>query len=286
MAEETPRQQVLVPYDFSQASENALMHAVEMARLFTCEVSIIHAISKKHTELKPADAEPAARANLILLSNNIIAKHNVLVNVYVFHGEIHELINTFYEKINAIAIIAGLNSVKLKGHYFTAGKLVTDYRNLRVPLIAVHDVIPRNTMYQHIVLPLDFNRESKEKSAWAGHITTLNKSRVTILIRNYKDAYFAASLRNNLALVKKLYKNIEVDYDIVKEPDIKVDIDRYAVEYAWLNRGDMIVVMATKEVAVDDLLFGLKEKKIIDNAYKLPVMLINPRDDLYLPCGC
>jgi hypothetical protein len=141
-------------------------------------------------------------------------------------------------------------------------------------------------MYSHIILPLDFNRESKEKSAWAGHISTLNKSKVRILIRAYKDAYFAASLRNNIVLVKKLYKNLEVNYDIVKEPDITVDIDKYAVEYAWLNNADLLVIMATKDIAVDDLLLGLKEKKIIDNKYKLPVMLINPRDDLYLPCGC
>jgi len=48
----------------------------------------------------------------------------------------------------------------------------------------------------------------------------------------------------------------------------------------------MVVIMATKEIAVDDFIFGLKEKSIIDNKYKMPVMLINPRDNLYLPCGC
>jgi nucleotide-binding universal stress UspA family protein len=288
MAEETAKQQVLIPYDFSEASENALIYGIELARLFKCEVSIIHTISKKHLDKNhnPEEAETSAKAGLITLSNNIISKHNLLVNVYVFQGEVNELINKFYEKINAIAVIAGLNSVKKKTHYFTAGKLVTDYRNIRVPLIVVHDIMPRKTMYSHIILPLDFNRESKEKSAWAGHISTLNKSKVKILIRAYKDAYFAASLRNNLVLVKKLYKNLEVDYDIVKEPDITVDIDKYAVEYAWLNNADLLVIMATKDIAVDDLLLGLREKKIIDNKYKLPVMLINPRDDLYLPCGC
>jgi hypothetical protein len=288
MAEETAKQQVLVPYDFSEASENALIYGIEMARLFKCEVSIIHAISNKHLEknISLERAEVAAKAGLVSISNNIISKHHLMVNVYVFQGETHDLINKIYEKINAIAIIAGLNAIKKRSHYFTAGKLVTDYRNIRVPLIVVHDTMPRKTMYSNIILPLDFNRESKEKSAWAGHISTLNQSKVRILIRAYKDAYFAASLRNNLVLVKKLYKNLEVDYDIIKEPNITVDIDKYAVEFAWLNNADLLVIMATKDIAVDDLLLGLKEKKIIDNKYKLPVMLINPRDDLYLPCGC
>jgi hypothetical protein len=286
MADEIAKQQVLVPYDFSEASENALIYGVELARLFKCEVSIMHAIGLKQTDHKFAAAEATAKSNLITISNNIISKHNLMVNVYVFQGGIRDLIDKFYEKINAIAIIAGLNSHPKKGHYFTAGRLVTDYRSLRVPLIVVHDVMARKTIYQNIILPLDFNRESKEKSAWAGHITTLNKTKVTILIRAYRDSYLAASLRNNIVLVKKLYKNIEVDYDIIKEPDITVDIDKYAVEYAWLNKGDMIVVMATKDLDVNDMLFGLKEKRIVDNKYKLTVMLINPRDDLYLPCGC
>ena len=286
MADETAKQQVLVPYDFSEAAENALIYGIELARLFTCEVSIIHAISKKHADRNFPDAETTVKASLITLANNIISKHHLMVNVYVFQGEVRDLIDKFYEKINAIAVIAGLNSVKKKTHYFTAGKLVTDYRNLRVPLVVVHDIMPRKTMYSNIVLPLDFNRESKEKSAWAGHISTLNRSKVRILIRKYKDAYFAASLRNNIVLVKKLYENLGVDYEIIKEPDITVDIDKYAVEYAWLNNADLLVIMATKDVAVDDLLLGLKEKKIVDNKYKLPVMLINPRDDLYLPCGC
>ena len=286
MADETTKQQILVPYDFSEAAENALIYGIEMARLFKCEVSIIHTISKKHADKNQSDMEASSKTSLSTLANNIISKHHLMVNVYVFQGEVRDLIDKFYEKINTIAIIAGLNSVKKKTHYFTAGKLVTDYRNLRVPLIVVHDIMPRKTIYSNIILPLDFNRESKEKSAWAGHISTLNKSKVRILIRKYKDAYFAASLRNNIVLVKKLYENLGVDYEIVIEPNIKVDIDKYAVEYAWLNNADLLVIMATKDVAVDDLLLGLKEKKIVDNKYKLPVMLINPRDDLYLPCGC
>ena len=171
-------------------------------------------------------------------------------------------------------------------HFFTSNTIVTNYRDLRIPLIVVRDELPRKTIYRHIILPLDFNRESKEKAAWSGYISTLNKSTVYVLSRNYKDAYFAASLRTNIVLVDKLFNNLGVAVEFIKEPDITVDIDKYAVEYAWLNQGDIVVVMATKEISIDDLIMGLKEKRIIENKYKLPIMLINPRDDLYLPCGC
>ncbi len=288
MEKETPKQQVLVPYDFSKGAENALITAIELATLFKCEISLFHALNKNNIRLysNRNDAENITRNKLTAIARDVIDLRQVPVNVYVFVDEVHQVVNKIYEHINAIAVVAGLNEQKSAAYYFTPGNLVTDYRNLRIPLIAVHDMLPRRTMFEGMVLPLDFNRESKEKAAWAGHISTLNKSSVSILTRHYKDPYFAASLRSNIALVKKLYTNLNVDYQIKFEADLKSDIDKYAVDYAWYNQGAMVVIMATKEIAVDDLLFGLKEKKIIDNKYKLPVMLINPRDDLYLPCGC
>jgi len=288
MQEQTPIQQILVPYDFSKAAENAVIYAIEMARLFKCEISIFHAINKKNIKLyaNPTEAETAVKKKLAAIANSIITQEQIPVNIYVFHDEAEQVINKIYQKINAITVIAGLNSLKNKFNYFSSGSLVSDYRNLRIPIIIVRDELPRRSIFRGIVLPLDFNRESKEKAAWAGHISTLNKSNVTILTRHYNDSYFAASLRGNVVLVKKLFENLGVDYQLVNEPDIKCDVDKYAVDYAWYNNGDLIVLMATKEIAVDDLLFGLKEKKIIENQYKLPVMLINPRDDLYLPCGC
>ncbi|HNW91016.1 MAG TPA: universal stress protein [Bacteroidales bacterium] len=288
MEKETPKQQVLVPYDFSKAAENALVCAIELASLFKCEITVFHALNKKNIRLyaDPDDAEKIVRNKLIALAKDIIENDHILVNVYVFRDEADIVVNKIYERINAIAMIAGLNPEKQPTHYFSPGSVVTDFRNLRIPIIVVHDILPRKSLFSGMILPLDFNRESKEKAAWVGHISTLNKTSVRILTRHYKDTYFAASLRNNLALVMKLYKNLNVDYRVVCEAGIKSDIDKYAVDYAWYNNGEMIVLMATKELAADDLLFGLKEKKIIANKYKLPIMLINPRDDLYLPCGC
>jgi len=288
MQQEAPRQQVLVPYDFTKAAGNALLCAVELASLFKCEISLFHALNKKNIRLytDENEAEVIVKNKLAAMAKDIIENDRIPVNVYVFRDEADKIINKVYERINAIAVIAGLNSKKNAYDFFSPGSIVSDYRNLRIPIIVVQDVLPRKSFFGGMVLPLDFNRESKEKSAWAGHISTLNKTKVNIVTRHYKDAYFAASLRSNLALVMKLYGNLNVEYQVIKETDIKCDIDVYAVDYAWYNNGDMVVIMATKEIAVDDLLFGLKEKKIITNKYQLPIMLINPRDDLYLPCGC
>jgi len=286
--ENKQKQQILVPYDFSKATDNALLCATELAGLFKCEICLFHTINKKISKFYSGEklSEEVVRKKLTIIAMNIIETHNIQTNVYFFKEEVDKVINKIYEQINAIAVVFGINAKKKPYHYFTPGDISTDYRNLRIPIITVHDELNNKSFFNNIILTLDFNRESKEKSAWAGHISTLNNTKITILTRHYNDSYFAAALRSNMALVKKLYDNLGVVYEIKNEPDIKCDIDKYAVDYAFYNKGEMLVVMATKEIAIDDLLFGLKEKKIINNKYKLPVMLINPRDDLYLPCGC
>lgn len=282
------KQQILVPYDFSEASENALIYGAELATWFKCEISLIFALKIPANNKTNTGEEQIQeiKNKMTVIAGNIISGRHIMVNVYVFKEKIHNVINRFYEKINGIICVCGLNEKKNNKYFFSAMSLVSDYRNLRIPLLIVNEQLPKKSMFSNMILPIDFNRESKEKAVWAGYISTLNKSTVTIVIRDYKDQYFSASLRNNIALIQKLYNNLGVNYSIVREKNISVSIEKYAVEYAGLNDGDLLVITATKEIAVDDLLFGLAEKKIIINKYKLPVLLVNPRDDLYIPCGC
>lgn len=286
MSSET-KQQIIVPFDFSVAANNALLCARSLATLFSCEISILHFTGSKKNSTRNSNHDQAGlKRKLSQLASSVMAEQPTIVNVYLLEGKVAEMIRKTYEKLNAIAVVAGLNSQHDHSCYFTPGSLVTDYRDLRIPIIVVHDVLPRPGFFEHIIMPVDFKRESKEKAVWGGYISKLKQSSVTIVVRDYHDEYFSASLRNNMALIFKLYENLEVNYQLVREKNIRVAVDKYAIEYAWLNRGDLIVVMATPEVAVDDLLFGFPEKKIVNNKYKLPVMLINPREDLYIPCGC
>lgn len=283
MTDSDIKQQVIVPYDFSKAAEHALLYAIQIAALFKSEISLIFSYRKN---LNDSESLDIIKGKLAMISNDITETNQIPTHVYVFHEKISEVINKVYQKLNGLVVVCGLNSNKNKSQFFTTTSFVTDYRNLRIPLLAVWDELNIKSFFQHIILPLDFNRESKEKSAWAGYIAKLKQSRVSVLTRNYKDAYFSASLRNNMATVIKLFNEFEIDYQFKNEPDIRCPIEKYAVEYAWLNKGDLLVLTATKDLAVDDLLFGLKEKKIIENKYRLPVLLVNPRDDIYLPCGC
>ncbi|MEI6122336.1 MAG: universal stress protein, partial [Bacteroidota bacterium] len=141
MAENSQTQQILVPFDFSEAANNAIVYAMELARLFKCEITIFYTVNKKNGKLNVNEdgSENTIKQKLSILANNLIADYTIAINVYMFTGEVHEIIHKIYPKINAIALIVGLNSKKSRMHFFTSNTIVTNYRDLRIPLIVVSD---------------------------------------------------------------------------------------------------------------------------------------------------
>jgi hypothetical protein len=281
---EQKKQQILVPHDFSDACNCAVQYGVMLSSIFRCELSLLHVVTPAFLR-QNASAADAGRDKLARLAVFIEKQSGIKTNAYVIQGKLSHLIPRTATYINAITIVAGLNSVNREGtHYFTAGNLVRKYRELRMPLLIVHNKVPDVQAFSHIILPVDFTRESKEKAAWAGYFGKLNQTRVTIVHTEHKDGFFSAQVRNNLLLIKKLFDSLKTDFDIHKAEKVRYGIDRYALSYAKMRNAGMMIIMARKEWGFDDFFLGPPEQRIITNEDQLPVMLINPRDDLYVPC--
>lgn len=285
---EKKKQQILVPHDFSDACNCAVSYGILLAQIFHCELTLVHVIrplKQSSKALVPADSDSEARTRLAGLAANIQVTNGITTNAYIFRGELPDLLKSIITRINAIVLVAGLNTVNRKsGDYFSPSNLVSDYRELRIPLLVVQNKMPTINVFRHIVLPVDFTKESKEKASWAGYFGKLNSSFITVVHTEYKDGFLMVQIRNNLMLIKKLFNSLKTNYDLHKAEKVKYDIDRYAVSYAKMKGAGLIIITATKDWGIDDYLLGPSEKKIITNEDQLPVMLVNPRDDLFVPC--
>jgi nucleotide-binding universal stress UspA family protein len=49
-------------------------------------------------------------------------------------------------------------------------------------------------------------------------------------------------------------------------------------------QADLLMISASRDYGIDDIIFGPKEEKIVKKS-TIPVMVINPRKDLYALCG-
>ena len=128
-----PKQQILVPYDYTTVAKNALQCGIRMARIFNCEISIVYAVSRREaktwTQWDHAKAE--IRKKLIPVANDVISKQGINTSVYVFKGQIDHVISTFYERINAIMMVAGFNAQgKEKNAFFSLKSIINKFREI------------------------------------------------------------------------------------------------------------------------------------------------------------
>ena len=66
----------------------------------------------------------------------------------------------------------------------------------------------------------------------------------------------------------------------------KKDSSSIELEAGLLNKNqqdNILIISASRDYGLDDIIFGPKERKIIKNI-NIPTMLINPRGDLYTLC--
>lgn len=204
--------------------------------------------------------------------------NNQIVTDYVFP----EIVYKYAEEHNTAMFVIGVPVNGEKG-LFSVKKAIKFIRPSRFPVMTVNFMVEEEAKnYKHILLPLDIERQNKEKALWAGYFSRFYGSVIHILYPKYKDEGLAKLVHDNVAFVEKLYGNLEVTYE-KHETEPKNYLDAYALEFAPQVQAGASVIMMTRYYTLADVLTGPRERKIIGKTM-LPVLCINQRDDLYVLC--
>ena len=83
------------------------------------------------------------------------------------------------------------------------------------------------------------------------------------------------------AVAEKSGENISYEVCIARKDSFK--LIQEAAERQRDFRHDLLVLTASREYGLDDIIFGPQEQKAIQRAL-VPVMLVNPREDLFSLC--
>lgn len=193
-----------------------------------------------------------------------------------------ERLYRYAEETNTIMFVIGVDGEGKQG-FFDKRKAMRFIKPSRLPVMTVGKKLPEKDVFQHVLLPLDIERQAKEKALWAGYFSRFYQATIHILAPQYKDSGLQKQVSDNIAFVEKLYKNLEIGYTILEVAPMN-DIDRYSIEYAPEVGATLTVIMMTKYLTPATLFTGKREKKIIGNSQQFPVLCINQRDDLYVLC--
>lgn len=268
---EKEKHTILVPHDFTPVSENALEHALIIAKIMDNDISLIH-IVKEDSEIE----KTTEQCNEI--AEKTFNDHFIKPDVIVKTGSIFTTIADVAKEINANLVIMGTHGLKgmqkLTGSW--ALKVIT---GSPVPFVIVQEK-PRHKRFEKVVFPIDFRRENKEKNHWVNYLYNYYKAKFYIIIQEVKDKTFKNRVKANLSFAKKFFDGKGVDYEVFTTPG-KTKFWKETIDYAQNIEADLILIMTTRDINVTDYILGADEQKIIANSAKIPVMCINPRADLH-----
>ncbi len=141
-----------------------------------------------------------------------------------------------------------------------------------------------NLPFNKVVMTIDNMRESKEKVLWGSYFGRFANSEVIVYYHNYKDEFYRHQLHYNIKFVMRMFDNFKIKYNLHLSSDSKTFVDYQAIDYAKENNADLIICQTTKNKSWVEELFTLKERKVINNSQQVPVLFVNPREDLFILC--
>jgi len=269
---------IILLYDFSAASDNALRFALKMSEVLKSELAILNIFSRKDKQNIDDN-----KLKLQTIINDLKNSYSFEIEGFVIEEEIHKIFKAFYERYEGIMIVVGIN-----GKNFTNGisfkKYLKMVRQSKIPWLSVPEKAEIGD-FSKIVLPVSYTRQNKEKIAWASYFYRLNKSIIFALTAKAKDGFIKIGVNNNTIFLKKMYHTLEIEYNVIPTEKNIHDIDNHALDYALQNNAALIIALVSTRPDIFDILFGPNERKLIINQQNIPVLSINPLDDMYIICN-
>jgi len=157
-------------------------------------------------------------------------------------------------------------------------KLLNDCRDLRIPYLFYKDSFGSLDL-KKVILPIGFLEEELEKAQFAAAFGRFCNSEIKMLLAND----YGSKAATNAAKMKDLFDKFDFKYKLEKAIKDSFKVEAESIQVAEKEQAGMIIVSASRDYGLDDILFGPKEYHVVKKS-NVPVLLVNPRGDLYALC--
>lgn len=263
-------QKIVVYIELSDTDRNVILHGLKLAAIFKKELCLLYnypAKQKKQREQLKEKLQdyatvvkqeiPKLKVSTLLLSES--------------PTQFPDLLAEDYE-----AILFVFNSLNFKRYSKSLAET-------SVPFLFVH---PESKIadYNRLVQPVDLRKETSDSSLWCSYFGRFNNAEIVTIAANDKTKEAKNNVNKNAELTRKLYKKFKITHQLYRGSKSSLGNVFEAVELALASDCNLLVILGSTSITPLDLLIGLPEKKVITQAGKLPVLVINPRKDNYILC--
>jgi len=257
----------IVPHDFSEVADIALNHAIAVAKPLEAKIFVLHVVSKE----KEIDN---AEKNLAKVCDENKNKGVELIPS-VRRGSIFEDIGDFAAEHHAELIFMGTHGAKGWQHV-TGSHALKVVTSSSVPFIIVQNKAIHPDGYNNIVVPMDLNKETKQKLGMVANLAKYFNSKVHVIIPEESDDFLKHHAQANVQFAIKFFKQREIDMDYKFKS--RSNFDNEVVQYALDTSSDLIAIMNLNRSGVLGVFGNNYEQHLITNEAKIPVLVVNPVD--------
>jgi nucleotide-binding universal stress UspA family protein len=270
---------ILVPFDFTEAAQNAMEHASLLAKLFKKKVVLLHVVEKglfkAGTPNTLGEKETIARLSEIAEANTKAT--NIITTAEIRSGNLFDVISDTAEELNASLVLMGTHGVTGMQH-ITGSKALKVITSSERPFVVVQRKDVRQHGYKNIVLPFDFSKETKQKLVWAVELSKVFNSTFHILAAFEDDEYTSKAVANNLAYARNYLKTRNCEFEVTMAE--KGDFSKETIRFASSVEADLIIIMTNQGKSLSEYIIGAYEQNVIANDAQIPVMTLNPVDNM------
>jgi nucleotide-binding universal stress UspA family protein len=261
---------ILVPTDFTKVADCAMNHAMKLAERMGAEVHLLHIVGD---EDEVAEARPKLE-----MEKGRAGRWSAAVKIFpiVRVGSVYDAIGIVASEIGAGLIIMGTHGMRGM-QFITGSRALRVITNSSVPFIVVQERNIRESGYRDIVVPMDLNKETRQKLSLVADMAKIFDSKVHLLIPTEKDEYLRNQLQRHIQFAHQYFSERKVDHNVsVSEVDSD-DLVKGVIRHAVTVNADLIAIVSM----LPNNLFGVlgvpDEQEVITNEPMIPVMCVNLR---------
>lgn len=274
---EKKKDQFVIAYlpNFEQ-SNVVVSHTVRLAQMLNKGIILLHINDPRyHQSIDNAEKQ--------LQSIKESLDKELSVSYISLNGDSQVIIEALPSRLNGVVAVAAVDAKATKKSPCHPKEVLRNFANSKIAYLTVQEpcTCPK---YEHICLSIDYHRESKEKLIWSSYFARFDNSQVHVLYHDYKDEGLRQKWYNNMQFLNKFFNNLNIGFlpHIVAGNAGNTDAD--SIPFAHEKGYQLMVCVTTKEKDLLDSILGSQESKTIKNEYKIPILFINPREDIYVLC--
>ena len=136
-----------------------------------------------------------------------------------------------------------------------------------------------------VLVPVSFLEEEVYKSEICTYLARKTGAEILLLLANDYGTKAKQNLDKIITHIEKVKERTgeDIRYRVLQAKKNSFNLAKEAVERQSEWKNDLLILTASREYGLDDILFGPPERHAIARS-RVPVMLINPRADLFSLC--